>query len=444
MTKRQSDKPEDPRGESPLDYKKHVDGINDPKLVLDNEEPVFGGVLGSGLSRRTLLKAGALAAFSGAAALTARKGWAEKKFDPVVRIGYLPITDAAALLIAHEMGFLKKQGLDSERPTLVRGWSQIVEAFQAHKFNLVHLLNPIPVWMRYNNKFPVKITAWDHTNGSALVVGAQTGIQSFKDFGGKQLAVPFWYSNHNIIAQMLLRDAGITPVIRPQDAKLGPNECNLLVLAPPDMPPALAAKKIDAYIVAEPFNALGEIKAGAKMLRFTGDVWKGHPCCVVAMHEADVMDPARAAWTQGIHNAIVEAQLYMAENRKATAQLLSKDGKNYLPFPFEVIDRAMNFYDPAYYKNPLAIKHVEWQQSRINFQAWPYESATKVVTEELKKVVLTGDRAFMDKLSADFVAKDLVNYGFIRKSLEKNPKWRDDLSVPQTGDPYNRIEVIEV
>jgi len=443
MTKRQSGKPEDPRGESPLDYKKHGDGINDPKLVLD-EKPLFGGVLGTELSRRTLLKVGALAAFSGAASLSSMRGWADKKFDPVVRIGYLPITDAAALLVAHEMGFLKKQGLDSERPTLVRGWSQIVEAFQAHKFNLVHLLNPIPVWMRYNNKFPVKITAWDHTNGSAIVVGAQTGIQSFKDFGGKQLAVPFWYSNHNIIAQMLLRDAGITPVIRPQDAKLGPKECNLLVLAPPDMPPALAAKKIDAYIVAEPFNALGEIKAGAKMLRFTGDVWKGHPCCVVAMHEADVMDPARAAWTQGIHNAIVEAQLYMAENRKATAQLLSKDGKNYLPFPFEVIDRAMNFYDPAYYKNPLAIKHVEWHQSRINFQAWPYESATKVVTEELKKVVLTGDRAFMDKLSADFVAKDLVNYGFIRKSLQNNPKWRDDLSVPQTGDPYNRIEVIEV
>jgi NitT/TauT family transport system substrate-binding protein len=443
MTKRLSDKPEDPRGESPLDYKKHGDGINDPKLVLD-EEPLFGGVLGAGLSRRTLLKAGALAAFSGAASLSSMRGWADKEFDPVVRIGYLPITDAAALLVAHEMGFLKKQGLDSERPTLVRGWSQIVEAFQAHKFNLVHLLNPIPIWMRYNNKFPVKITAWDHTNGSALVVGAHTGIQSFKDFGGKQLAVPFWYSNHNIIAQMLLRDAGITPVIRPQDAKLGPNECNLLVLAPPDMPPALAAKKIDAYIVAEPFNALGEIKAGAKMLRFTGDVWKGHPCCVVAMHEADVMDPARAVWTQGIHNAIVEAQLYMAENRKATAQMLSKDGKNYLPFPFEVIDRAMNFYDPAYYKNPLAIKHVEWHQSRINFQAWPYDSATKIVTEELKKVVLTGDRAFMDNLSADFVAKDLVNYGFIRKSLEKNPKWRDDLSVPQKGDPYNRVEVIEV
>jgi NitT/TauT family transport system substrate-binding protein len=426
----------------PPDNPDVADGMPDPNLVLDYDRR-FSPVFGTGISRRAFLEAGALAAFSGMAPMS-MNAWAQKEFDPVVRIGYLPITDAAALLVAHEMGFLKKEGLDSVRPTLVRGWSPIVEGFQSHKFNLVHLLNPIPIWMRYNNKFPVKITAWDHTNGSALVVGAHTDIKSFKDFGGKQLAVPFWYSNHNIIAQMLLRDAGITPVIRPQDAKLAPNECNLLVLAPPDMPPAIAAKKIDAYIVAEPFNALGEIKAGAKMLRFTGDVWKGHPCCVVAMHEADVMDPARAAWAQSIHNAIVAAQIYMAENRKATAQLLSKDGKNYLPFPFEVVDRAMNFYDPAYYKNPLAIKHVDWQQSRINFQGWPYPSATKIVTEELKKIVLTGDRAFMDNLSADFVAKDLVKYDYIRKSLEKHPSWKKDLSVPQTGDPYNREELIRL
>lgn len=431
---------DEPRFDLPPDNLGIADGMADPNLALDYDAR-FSPILGTGISRRSLLKAGALGAFSGA---MPSMGWAEKKFDPVVRIGYLPITDAAALLVAHEMGFLKKEGLESERPTLVRGWSPIVEGFQAHKFNLVHLLIPIPVWMRYNNKFPVKITAWDHTNGSALVVGAHTGINSFKDFGGKQLAVPYWYSIHNIISQMLLRDAGIKPVIRPQDAKLASNECNFLVLAPPDMPPALAAKKIDAYIVAEPFNALGEIKAGAKMLRFTGDVWKGHPCCVVAMHEADVMDPARAAWTQGIHNAIVGAQLYMAENRKATAQMLSRDGKNYLPFPSEVVERAILFYDPAYYKNPLAIKHLDWQQSRINFQAWPYPSATKRVVEELKQVVLTGDRAFLDDLTPDHVAKDLVNYDFIKKALEKNPKWKNDLSVPQTGDPYNRVEVIKI
>ncbi|WP_264075130.1 ABC transporter substrate-binding protein [Rhodopseudomonas palustris] len=235
--------------------------------------------------RQTLdmLAAGGLAAFG-----TMLGGFgqaARAADDEVVRIGYLPITDATALLVAHGMGYFKDEGLEAERPTLIRGWSPLVESFAAGKFNLVHLLKPIPVWMRYNNNFPVKIMAWAHTNGSGVVVGKETGIESFKDLGGKQVAVPFWYSMHNIVLQYALRKSGIKPVIKGQGEPLAADECNLQVMAPPDMPPALAAKKIDAYIVAEPFNALGETKAGGRMLRFTGDIWKNHPCCVLCMNE---------------------------------------------------------------------------------------------------------------------------------------------------------------
>lgn len=416
-----------------------AEGKEDSKLVIEHD-PTFAPILGTGVSRRELLKIGAMLA----AMNTSQWAWAQQKHDPVVRTCYLPITDAAALLVAHELGIYKKHGLDSERPTLIRGWSPLVEAFAARRFNLTHMLIPIPIWMRYNNKFPIKITAWDHTNGSAIVVRADSGINSPKDFGGKQFAVPFWYSNHNIMSQRIMRDAGITPVIRPQEAKLAPNECNFLVLNPPDMPPALAAKSIDGYCVAEPFNALGELRAKGKILRFTGDVWKGHPCCVVVMHESDSEDPARAAWAIAVHHAIVEAQIILSENRKGMAEMLSKDGKNYLPFPKEVVERAIMFYDPAYYNNPQAIKHTQWQQNRINFQPWPYRSGTELVVSDLKRTLVTGDSAFLEKLTPKFVADDLVNYNHIRKALDANPKWKNDLSVPQKGDPYNRTEVYQL
>jgi NitT/TauT family transport system substrate-binding protein len=421
-------------------YQLHSDGVNDPNLDLP-VDPLFSRVLGSGLTRREFLKSSLVAATAAATVPYSSLAAAKKEWDPVVKIGYIPITDAAALLVAHEKGYLKKEGIDSVRPTLIRGWSPLVEAFSSHRFNLTHLLAPIPVAMRYNNDYPVKITAWDHTNGSAIVVGKDTGINKAEDLGGKQFAVPYWYSNHNIISQKLMRAAGITPVIKPQDAKLGPKECNIVVLPPPSMPPALAAKSIDAYCVAEPFAAMGEAKAGGKILRFTGDIWKGHPCCVVAMHEDDVTDPDRAAWSQGIHNAIIESQIYISENRKEIAELLSRDGKKYYPFPKDVVERAMMFYDPAYYKNPHAIKHTEWGQDRINFQAWPYPSATKLNVEYLQDSVLTGDTAFVEKLDADFIAKDLVNYDYVKKALEANPKWRNDSSVPQSGDPYTREEL---
>lgn len=443
MKKQKKDSKYDFVAGSSENYKKHGDGINDPDLVIDYD-PLFSGTLGSGVDRRDFLRLasglglGALSGLLPSAATFAQ----EKKWDPVVKIGYIPITDAAALLVAHEMGFFKKQGIDSVRPTLIRGWSPLVEAFASHRFNLTHMLIPIPIWMRYNNKYPLKITAWDHTNGSALVVHKDSGINSPKDFGGKQFAVPYWYSIHNIVSQKIMKDAGIKPVIRPQNAKLAPNECNFLVLNPPDMPPALAAKTIDGYCVAEPFNALGELKAGGKVLRFTGDVWKGHPCCVVVMHEADTMDPARAAWAQGVHNAVVEAQIYLAENRDEMAVMLSKDGKGYLPFPKAVVQRAMLFYDPAYYGS--AIKHPHWNMDRIDFDGWPYRSATELVVSDLKKTVVTGDAAFLKELTPQFVAKDLVNYDFIKKSLDANPKWRIAPSVPKTGNPFKRVEVFEV
>ncbi len=422
-------------------YTQHGDGIQDPKLIMDTD-PLFKDVLGSSISRRTFLGMGAAGALG--SMLPGPSFAKEKKFDPVVRMGYIPITDAAALLTAHEKGFFKARGIDSAPPTLIRGWSPLVEAFASHRFNLTHMLAPIPIWMRYNNNYPIKVTAWDHTNGSAIVVGKNSGIETVKDFGGKQFAIPYWYSNHNIISQKMMRAHGIKPVIRPQDAKLAPDECNFIVLPPPSMPPALAAKSIDGYCVAEPFCALGELKAGGKLFRFTGDMWKGHPCCVVVMHEQDAMDPDRAAWAQGVHDAIIEAQIYLGENREEMSELLSRDGKKYYPFPKEVVKRAMMFYDPAYYKNPHAIQHAEWGQDRINFQAWPYPSASELNLNELKKTLVTGDAGFLDKLTPEHVNKDLVNYDFVKRSLEANPKWKADSSVPQSGDPYTREEVFEV
>ncbi len=359
--------------------------------------------------------------------------------DDVVRIGYLPITDATALLVAHGMGYFKDEGLEAAKPTLIRGWSPLVEAFAAGKLNLVHFLKPIPVWMRYNNNFPVKLMAWAHTNGSGVVVGKDTGIKSFKELGGKQIAVPFWYSMHNIVLQYGLRQSGIKPVIKPQSAKLAADECNLQVMAPPEMPAALAAKKIHGYIVAEPFNALGEMKVHARMLRFTGDIWKNHPCCVICMHEE--VTKKKKEWTQKVMNAIVRAEIYASKNKKEVAKMISKDGMGYLPLPGKVVERAMTFYDDAFYGKEGAIEHPQWHNGRIDFQPWPYPSATKLIVEEMNKTVVGGNTTFLKNLDPEFVAKDLVDYEYVRNAMNKYPEWKDDPSVnPQ--DPFNRKEVL--
>jgi NitT/TauT family transport system substrate-binding protein len=214
------------------------------------------------------------------------------------------------------------------------------------------------------------------------------------------------------------------------------------VLAPPDMPAGLAARKIDGYIVAEPFNAMGELKAGARMLRFTGDIWKNHPCCVVCMHEDDTVK--KPTWTQKVINAIVKAQIYTSANKAEVAELLSRDGKGYLPMPADVVKRAMTLYtDNEGYISSDAIKHEEWNNGRIDFQPWPYPSATKMIVEAMNKTVVDGDKTFLDNLDPRFVVKDLVNYEYVRTALTKFPEWKNDPSV-NPDDPFNRKEIVEL
>jgi len=213
-------------------------------------------------------------------------------------------------------------------------------------------------------------------------------------------------------------------------------------LQPPEMPPALAAGKIDGYIVAEPFNALGELKAGGKILRFTGDIWKNHPCCVVAMHEQDTVE--RPEWTQKVVNAVVKAEIYASKNKREVARLISQDGKGYIPLPAAVIERAITHYDDPDYDKLGANRHKQaWGNDRIDFQPWPYPSATKLIVEAMGKTVVSGDKTFLDKLDPDFVVNDLVDSSFVRRALAKYPEWKNDPSV-NAGDPFNRVEVIEV
>ncbi len=390
------------------------------------------------LTRREFLKTAAAGTL--AAGMPARRVGAESQ--ETLRIGYLPITDATPLLIAHARGYFREEGLKVAPPRRVRSWSTLSESFLTSKFNVTHLLLPIPVWMRYNNKVPVKVLAWDHTNGSALTVRGDDGIRGFADLGGKQIAVPYWYSMHNIILQMGLKTAGLTPVIQPQQAPLKPDQVNLFVLPPPEMPVALSGRKIDGFIVAEPFNALGELKIGAKIMRFTGDIWKNHPCCVVVMNEEVIR--AAPVFTQKVINAIVRAQLWTIEHPAEAARILSREGEGYLPTSERVLNRVFTGYDTETYGAgavPRAIHHPEWAIRRIGFQPYPYPSATRFIVREMGGTVMEGDTAFLKKLDPDKVAADLVEDRFVKQAINAvgGP---DRFDLIDLTHPWHREEVI--
>lgn len=363
------------------------------------------------VSRREMLRLSALLSGTAAMPMLAQ---AANPNDPV-RIGYLPITDASPLLVAHARQLFEQQGLQVEAPRMFRSWAQIVEAFMAGQVNVVHLLSPMTVWARYGSQFPAKVVAWNHMSGSALTVAPS--IRTVKDLGGKKVGVPFWYSIHNVVLQHLLRENGLKAMTKP-GGDLKANEVALSIMAPADMGPALANGAIAGFIVAEPFNAAAETNGIGRVLRFTGDVWRDHACCVLTMHERDLQ--GRPEWSQKVVNALVNAQHWLRDHRPEGAQLLSKDGAGkYTPFPTPVLERVLvaNAAREQQYVKEGAIRHPEWKDARIDYQPYPFPSYTEQLVKLLKITQVEGDNRFLDKLDPAFVARDLVDDRFVKKSI---------------------------
>jgi NitT/TauT family transport system substrate-binding protein len=371
-----------------------------------------------GLTRRDFLRLSALAGAGAAAPLLfagdalAQQG--PKGDDQPVKIGYLPITDATPLLVAHARKLFEAEGLKSEKPRLFRSWAQIIEAFVAGQVNVIHLLSPATLWVRYGAKFPAKVVAWNHVNGSALTVG--NDINKVADLGGRTVAIPFWYSIHNILLQQILGASGLSVVTRARDAAVKPNEVNLVVLPPAEMVSALAAKSIAGFIVAEPFNAAAEIAGVGKVLRFSGDVWKNHACCVTVLAERDIAE--RPEWAQRVTSAIVKAQLWTRANQLDTAKLLSNGGENrYTPHTLQVLTKVLASTDYSGYEARGLIAHKGWLQRRIDFQPYPFASYTEELVRAVKRTKVEGDTRFLTALDPSFVARDLIDERFVRKAI---------------------------
>jgi NitT/TauT family transport system substrate-binding protein len=366
-------------------------------------------------SRRDIIKLSAL--FTAAGALSLLRSFEARAQEPdaPVRIGYLPITDATPLLVAHGKGFFEAEGVKAEKPVLLRSWAQVMEAFISGQVNVVHLLSPMTVWARFASKAPAKVVAWNHTGGSGLTVAP--GINSVKELGGKTVAIPFWHSIHNVVLQMLLRENGLSPVTK-RTGTPAANEVNLVIMAPADMVPALASQQISGFIVAEPFNAAAESLGVGKVLRFTGDVWKDHACCVVFMHERDLQQ--RPEWSQKVVNAMIKAQLWTRENRAETAALLSKDGVNkYTPHSTTVLEKVLAppDSDVAGYVASGAIRNPDWKERRIDFHPYPYPSYTEELVRRLKDTVTEGDRGFLAALDPAAAARELVDDRFVKAAI---------------------------
>lgn len=384
------------------------------------------------MQRREFLKLASLFTLTGSLPLLSACERVQKNMpNAPLKIGYLPITDASALLVAHAQGLFEKQGLAVEKPVMFRSWSQLVEAFFSGNVNLVHILSPMSLWARYGANAPVKVVLWNHLGGSALTV--RPDIRHISQLAGQTIAIPFWYSIHNVMLQHLLRSNGLRVTEHRPTAK----EVKITVMSPSDMVVALANGAIAGFIVAEPFNAIAENKGVGRVLRFSGDVWRDHACCVTLMHESDIQQ--RPDWVQKVVNALTEAQVYILSHREKIPAMIGR-GSGYTPHDPQILSQVLSPDNVRwqYYLDQGIIQNPAWQQNRIGFQPYPFESYLVKLIEMLQQTHLAGQNAFLPNLDPQQGATLLNAPQFAQRAIEEG-KWQSLFGL-QNG--WQRSELI--
>ena len=312
-----------------------------------------------------------------------------------LRIAYLPITDAAPLLVAHSRGLFAEAGVEVAEPVRLRSWATMGEALLAGSVDLVHLLFPMALQMRLDLGADITVLGANHSGGSALTLGRD--VPELGALAGSTLAVPSWFSIHSVIVQQMLRAEGLTPVVR-RTASRDRGEVTLVPMTPSDMIPALDAGSISAYTVADPFNAMGETTGAGTIGRFLGDVWRSHPCCVTVASGALLRRPPEQI--AGVAEALVRAQIACREDRAGVAAELAG---TYLPQPPPAIAAAMHREGAGH----AHVAHPEWHGETIDFTPVIRPGFTARLVREMRTTVLDAPLGALAEIDPED-AHDLV------------------------------------
>jgi nitrate/nitrite transport system substrate-binding protein len=131
-----------------------------------------------------------------------------------LKIGFIPITCATPLIMAHPLGFYQKQGLSVE-VTKTAGWALIRDKMINKEYDATHFLSPMPLAISMglgSNATPMNVATIQNINGQAITMSLRhKDNRDPKNWKGFKFAIPFEYSMHNFLLRYYLAEAGLNP-----------------------------------------------------------------------------------------------------------------------------------------------------------------------------------------------------------------------------------------
>lgn len=265
--------------------------------------------------------------------------------------GYVPLLDAAPLLIAAQIGFAAEEGL---KLTLHRelSWASIRDKLIWGRYQAAHMLAPVVVAQGAGlgvGDAPLDALMLLSVNGE--MIGARPGIAAamsaaaggvapdFLDAGAVgraffaavegqiRIGVPFPFSIHADLVRYWADSLGVG------------GRVTLATVPPPQMAAAMAAGEIDAFAVGEPWGSVSVERGVGELILPGAAIWQFAPDKVLAMPRRvvetapDLVAPLmRAVW---------RAAAWVADpaNASTTAEILGRPDR--LDVAPEMLERAL-------------------------------------------------------------------------------------------------------
>ncbi len=217
--------------------------------------------------KKTLL----LLVFSVAVSFSWTAAYGGNPSDEPVRMAYLQgDIHQLPLWIALDKGFFNKRGLKVEIAGIFKAGPELMSGFSAGALDMGYVGGAPAITAAANGTAKVRIVAQVNTEGSAIVVGRNSDINSVSDLAKVQIAIPGYSTVQDFLLQKALGKCGI-------DSKT----VRITVLKPAEMIGALRTDQVDAFIAWEPYPAKAVSMNVGRVLIGSGEIWKDHPCCVL-------------------------------------------------------------------------------------------------------------------------------------------------------------------
>jgi len=250
------------------------------------------------------------------------------------------------------------KGEGTYEPVRFSEFNSIQTALLSNRIQATFILAPLAMKLREDGH-PIKIVYLGHRDGTAMMVHKDSTIETIRDLKGKDVAFPSRYSNQYLILFKALDERGMSI-----------DDVNVVEMAPPNMPAALASRKgCDAIIAGEPIMARTQLPDDqgnpgfGRVLFLTNQVWPEFISCVLAVRE-DVIATRRDD-VQRLVDGIARSGLWLDSDKDTTL--------NHRMQAADFVSRHYYNYDPKLLRFVLStprdrVKYTNLTLQRPNFE----------------------------------------------------------------------------